>query len=523
MRRIAILVALWAVVLGGSLGGSLAAGYVTGANIRDPAVADRFYPGSAAQLHGAVEAFLAAAVPPAGGRPVSLVAPHAGYVFSGQIAADAYRQAQPYEYDVVVILGTCHTVAGFSGMSVYRGQGYRTPLGVAPIDTAVVDALLAADAGITFSPQVHAAEHSVEVQVPFVQVVFPDAKIVGAVVGTSDPGRTHRLGQALAAVLRGRRALIVASSDLSHYPGAEDARRVDTAVLTAVASMRPEAVAAVIRAQMQQAVPGLSTCACGEGAMLCAMAAARELGATHGAVISYAHSGETVFGETGRVVGYGAVAFTETAGGTAGGGAPVLPVGQTAGAAAEQGGAPDSLAQSDRDHLLHLARSTVTQYLRTGTVPLPRSAAPALRQARGVFVTFNKHGALRGCLGHMVEDTPLQLATARMALQAALRDPRFRPIAAAELPDVEVEISVLTPFSRIGGPEEFVVGRDGVLLEKSGQRAVYLPQVATAQGWTHSETLAHLCEKAGLASDCWQGGAALSTFQAEVFAEPPLR
>jgi AmmeMemoRadiSam system protein A len=308
-------------------------------------------------------------------------------------------------------------------------------------------------------------------------------------------------------------------------------------VLNAVASMQPEAIAAQIETQMRQAPPGLSTCACGEGAAMVAVSAATALGAVHGTVVSYAHSGDTVFGEDDRVVGYGSVACTEAGSATPAAGLSASglaaqaepPAGLPAqaaggpGPAAPAGPGPEELDQADRDYLLRLARGTLAQFLQTGTVPLPRSSSPALQRPRGVFVTLNEHGRLRGCIGHMAEDTPLQLATARMALEAALRDPRFRPVGADELSQIEVEISVLTPFVRVTGPERFVVGRDGVVLDKSGHRAVYLPQVAPEQGWTRAETLAHLCEKAGLAADCWQEGATLSTFQAQVFAEASSR
>ena len=477
--------------------------------VRDPAVADRFYPGDAVKLKGAVEGFLEDALPPAGGRPVALVVPHAGYVYSGQIAADGYRLAMEFAYDLVVILGTNHTTPGFDGVSVYQGDGYRTPLGVAEIDRELAAELVAADPSFTFRPEVHEREHSVEVQVPFAQVIFPEAEIVTAVIGEPDPDLTERFGKALARVLADRRALIVASSDLSHYPKYEDAVEVDRKVLKAVASLDPAAVSATITRQMQERLPGLSTCACGEGPVLAAMVAARELGARRGTVVSYANSGATVFGETGRVVGYGTVVFTEEAGGADIG---HLESPRTDGDAA-------GLTDADREYLLQLARETVERYLNTGTVPLPRGFSPALWNRRGAFVTFEKHGQLRGCIGHMAEDTPLALTVCRMALQAALRDRRFRPVGAVELPALEVEISVLTPFARVAGPQAIEIGRDGVVVEKQGQRAVYLPQVAPEQGWDRDETLGHLCQKAGMAADCWQEGATLYTFQAEVFSE----
>jgi AmmeMemoRadiSam system protein B/AmmeMemoRadiSam system protein A len=484
------------------------------AGVRPPAVAGQFYPDGAEALEEAVRGYLADALPPCGERPVALVAPHAGYVFSGQIAADAYRQAADFAYDVVVVLGTNHTTAGFEQVSVYQGAGYRTPLGVARIDQELAGKLLENGRTVTFRPEVHAREHSVEVQVPFVQAAFPQARLVAAVVGSPDPALTERFGRALAAALEGRRALIVASSDLSHYPDRDDAAAVDGKVLRAIASLDPVAVSSVITRQMRAGLPGLGTCACGEGPVLAAMVAAQALGARRGIVVSYANSGDTVFGRPSRVVGYGAVAFTAGAGGPdMGANTPsaLAPPASAAGAA--------ELADADREYLLGLARQTVERYLRTGTVPLPRPSSPALRRRQGAFVTFEEEGRLRGCIGHMVEDTPLALTVARMALQAAFRDPRFPPVRAEELPALAVEISALTPFTRVPGPEAIAIGRDGVVLEKEGHRAVYLPHVAPEQGWGREEMLDQLCQKAGLSAGCWRHDADLFTFQAEVFGE----
>lgn len=508
-------------------------GHCAAASVREAEFAGRFYPEDAVRLRAAVEAFMESAVPPAGPRPLALIVPHAGYVFSGQIAADAYRQAAGHEYDAIVVLGTHHRVPAFGGISVYQDTGYRTPLGLVSTDDELTAALLAADPDITFRPGVHRGEHSVEVQLPFLQVAFPGVPVVVAVVGTVDPELTGRLGRRLAQVLGDRRVLIVASSDLSHYPSAPEARRVDAATLRAAATMDPAALSDTIDAQLRTSGVELSTCACGQGAMLCAMVAARAMGARHGAVVSYANSGDTVFGEPERVVGYGAVAYTVSGEDDSGTEAETAdprgphglgPVGQqpslqTGPAGPSPPATADTLNAAERACLLQLARDTLTQYLESSTVPLPRPQSPALRRRQGVFVTLHKLGALRGCIGHMVEDTPLALLTARMALQAAFRDGRFRPVTLAELPQLEVEISVLTPFERVASPNEIVVGRDGVVLEKDGHRAVYLPQVAPEQGWTRIELLSHLCGKAGLNGHCWRTDAELFTFQAQVFGE----
>lgn len=476
---------------------------------REPAVAGRFYPGSEPALRLAVEKFLRDAVPPRVGRPVAIVAPHAGYIYSGQIAADAWRQAQGHGYEIVVVLGTNHTAPGFRKVAVHPGRGFRTPLGVAGIDRDAADALMAADPDCVANADVHAGEHSVEAQLPFAQVLFPKAKILPLVVGAPDPGLCDRLGHALGKVLRARKALIVASTDLSHYPSAKDASEADRRVLAAMARLDPAEFRDAIGREMSRKVPGLSTCACGEAPVLAAIPAARALGASRGVVLSYANSGDIPVGDPSRVVGYGAVAFD---GGPKGADASAL----LPAPGDDPGGALD---RSDKEALLALARETIRRFLETGTVPSPRNLPPRARRAQGAFVTLKDGGSLRGCIGRMTPGAPLDRVVGAMALQAALNDRRFPPVSLAELPRLTIEISALTPMRPVSGPGDIVVQRDGVLLEKDGRSAVFLPQVASEQGWTREEMLDQLCFKAGLPAGSWRRGAAFSVFQAEVFRE----
>jgi AmmeMemoRadiSam system protein B/AmmeMemoRadiSam system protein A len=472
-------------------------------------VAGRFYPAEAAKLEAAIKGYLADAMPPYGGKPVALVSPHAGYVYSGQVAADAFRQAQDYDYEVVVVLGTNHTTPRFDGVSVYDGRGYRTPLGLAPIDRELTRALLDAHRSFEFRPEVHAREHSIEVQLPFVQVAFPKARIVAAVVGRPDLGLCKRFGTTLAKLLEGRKALIVASSDLSHYPDYDDAVAVDTRSLEVLARMDPSALQRSYRNQLSNGKPGLSTCACGEAPTLAALYAARELGASRAVVVSYANSGDTLMGDLNRVVGYGAVALYAGPGKTRT--HATLPPAPPA--------EPEPLTDAHKKALLAFARKSLERYLASDSLPLPRGFPPALWQKQGAFVTLKKHGELRGCTGHMAEDLPLARVVGRMALNSALNDRRFSPVQPKELSELEIEISVLTPMKRVPSAKAIRVGRDGVVLAKAGRRAVFLPQVATEQGWDRDTMLDRLCRKAGLEAGCWREGAELRVFQAVVFSE----
>ena len=495
-----------------SLGFAVAcqANKVPDADVREPAVAGKFYPDSASKLKLAIEKFLQYAVPAKAKGTVAIIVPHAGYIYSGQICADAFKQVKGKRYDVIVILGTNHTNPGFEKISLYPGGGFRTSLGIAPIEREVVSQLLAADPGdCVLDKSLHAREHSVEVIVPFVQVVFPEAKIVPVVVGSPDVNMCSRFGQALAKVLKNKRALIVASSDLSHYPAAEDAIAVDRETLKAITKLDPALFHSITQSQMNRRVPKLHTCACGEAPIMAAMAAAKSLGATRGVVISYANSGDVSIGDRSEVVGYGAVVLTKNGNekNTSKGDVP---------APAPLSG---SLDPSDKKALLVFARETISRIFSTDTVPLARDFSANLQQPRGVFVTLKKKNELRGCVGRIIGDEPLGKLTGAMALQAALNDGRFRPVTADELRDIEIEISVLTPLREVSGAAEIVVGRDGVVLVKDGHSAVFLPQVATEQKWNREEMLDNLCAKAGLPPGSWKQGAQLSTFQAVVFSE----
>jgi AmmeMemoRadiSam system protein B/AmmeMemoRadiSam system protein A len=478
-----------------------------GGEVRPPAVAGQFYPESAAVLKLAIEKFLQDAVAAKAKEPLAIVVPHAGYVFSGQICADGYSQVRNGAYDVVVILGTNHTSPGLRKIALYPGSGFKTPLGIAPVDEALTAALLAACSDCTSDRGPHMREHSVEVQVPFIQVLFPGAKIVPAIVGEADVALYNRFGTALAGVLKGRRALVVASSDLSHYPAAEDAEIVDKETLQAIPSLDPALLQSTIRSHRTRRIRGLDTSACGEAPIMAAMAAAKAMGATGGRVISYANSGDIPAGGRERVVGYGAVVLAADS------------VKAQATASPTSAAAEWTLQPTDKKALLALARETISRFLTTQMVPLPRGMSPAVMEPRGVFVTLKKRGSLRGCIGRMVPDRPLAALVGAMALQAAFEDPRFTAVTLKEVPDLEIEISVLTPMKQISGPDEIVVGRDGVLLQKGGRSAVFLPQVAPEQGWGRDEMLDNLSSKAGLPASAWRQGASFSTFQALVFGE----
>jgi AmmeMemoRadiSam system protein B/AmmeMemoRadiSam system protein A len=464
------------------------------ATVRKPAVAGAFYPDDAEALANMVDTFLEA-VRGVDGEPIGLVVPHAGYVYSGWVAAYAFRQLEGVDYDTIVIIGPNHYLPGFEDISVYAHGAYETPLGLVPVDEEVAGALIDAHERITFHPEAHAQEHSIEVQLPFLQRLYQDLRIVPIVIGQPTEKNVDILSQALVQVLPGRRALLIASSDMSHYPAYEDAVRVDTATLAAMETGNPQLVIDTVREHLAEGVTNLGTCLCGEGPVLAVLKAAPQLGADQVTILQYANSADSPFvsGDRSRVVGYGTAMLWRYE--------------------------PPDLGTEERERLLSIARESIAQYVTDGTFPEARVDEPDLLKKSGAFVTLELDGELRGCIGHIQAQDPLYSTVQQAAVSAATQDPRFSPLSEGELGRVTIEISVLSPLKRITDIEEIEVGTHGLLISAQGRQGLLLPQVATEEGWNRDEFLQAICRKAGLPQDAWRDGAALYTFTAIVFGE----
>ncbi len=273
-------------------------------SVRPAAVAGSWYPGNPAALARDLDEYLAAAAAPPVGHVQALIAPHAGLMFSGPVGAYAYKAAATGTYDVAVLVGPSHFY-GFDGVALWPEGAFATPFGEARIDPDGAAAIATA-AVVQSLPGAHAREHSLEMQLPFLRRVLPDVPIVPLLMGYQTRDTIVALAAALEAAFRGRRALLVASSDLSHYFDAATATRLDGGVRDCVAAFDPEALFARFE-QYPEHERGRYV-ACGGGPVLAVMLAARALGARHGRVLRYAHSGE-ISGDNSGVVGYLAAAF----------------------------------------------------------------------------------------------------------------------------------------------------------------------------------------------------------------------
>jgi AmmeMemoRadiSam system protein B len=273
--------------------------------IRPAAVAGSWYPGTRGALEREVDRLLAAARVPPLSRVVAVIAPHAGMMFSGGVAAHAYQAVAGQDVEVAILVGPSHYV-GFDGVAVYDRGGFETPLGIAEIDEDLASALIAASPLVRPHPSAHAREHSLEMQLPFLQRVLT-ARIVPLVMGYQTRETITALAQALSAVIGQRRVLIVASTDLSHYFAADRAEQLDGQVTRLVSSFDPEGLLGEFESYPEHERGRFV--ACGGGAAIAAMMTAQALGADTAHVLTYANSGD-VSGDRSAVVGYLAAAFT---------------------------------------------------------------------------------------------------------------------------------------------------------------------------------------------------------------------
>ncbi|MDY0038997.1 MAG: AmmeMemoRadiSam system protein B, partial [Desulforhabdus sp.] len=453
--------------------------------IRESVIAGSWYPGQADTLKREVQKYLdQAAVSPLKGDIVGLIVPHAGYVYSGGVAAHAYKLLLDQPFERVLIVAPSHR-AYFKGASVYKLGGYRTPLGVVPLDRELVDSLLKQPIEIDYVPQAHAQEHSLEIQLPFLQVVIKEFKLTPIVMGDQAFENCSKLAEAIAAVCEGKRALLVASSDLSHFHPYAVAKKLDQTIIDQVAAFDAAELSASLRKGSGEA--------CGGGPMLTVMLAAQKLGAGKSRVLKYANSGD-VTGDNSSVVGYLSAVLYDNPGRKR----------DQQQSGRSKVGVDLGLSEEEKITLRELAYQTIRG--RCLGEPLPEFSAqtPKLQEHRGAFVCVKKAGELRGCIGMIEAKTPLHETIKNMAIQAAFSDPRFCAVEPSELNQIDLEISVLTPMERIRDIDRIEIGKHGLYIRKGYQSGLLLPQVATENNWDREQFLQWTCKKAGLAKNEWK-------------------
>jgi len=464
--------------------------------IRKPAVAGKFYRADRQKLLEEVNACFEEAKPSArqGKMPQALIVPHAGYIFSGVVAASGFNQI-PADAGVkrVFILASSHQMH-FHGASVYCSGDYETPLGVVAVDKETGNRLIQGNSLFSRREDAHLLEHSLEVQLPFLQIKSGSGlTLVPIVLGTQNPEECHKMAQTLKPFFVPGN-LFVISSDFSHYPDYDGACRNDQITTDAILTGSPGKLLMTLDENKRRNIPGLVTSLCGWTSVLTLMYMTEE-GTFDYERVDYRNSGDhPVYGDLDRVVGYSAIAVYDNSSGEF------------------------QLTAEDKDQLLWIAENSIRTVTGTGKRLLfdRGTLSGSLTFSAGAFVSIYVSGKLRGCIGSFENENSLAEVVSRSAASAA-RDRRFDPVSEDELDKMTLEISVLTPLKRIYSKEEISPGKHGIYIRKGLNSGTFLPQVGEKYGWSPDEFLGRCSrDKAGLGWDGWKN-AELFTYEAIIF------
>ena len=465
--------------------------------VRPATQAGRFYDGNAQRLGAEVDSLLVRhARDKQYENLAALIVPHAGYYFSGNVAAAAYATIpHNHQFKRVFLLGPSHH-EWLDGASVNtEADFYATPLGEVKVDRETAQQLTAADDVFSYRPEAHDREHCLEVQLPFLQRRMKDVPpIVPIIVSTNDFRKLKRMAEVLKPYFT-EENLFVISSDFSHYPKYEDACEVDKRTGKAVESGDVEQFIKVLEENERSGIRNLATSACGELAIATLMLMLDDgYEVKH---LLYQNSGDIDDYDHSRVVGYHAFA--------------VLRNGLL------RTDTEFTLSDEEKQTLKEIALTSILDSLDGKRIAQHPSLTATLKSKCGAFVSLHKQGRLRGCIGHFGEDVPLHEIVAEMARAAAFDDPRFAPVSRDELEDIDIEISVLTPMRRIQSLDEFELHRHGIFIRKGNRRGTFLPQVADDVNWTKEEFVGHCAQdKAGIGWNGWKD-AELYVYEAIVF------
>ncbi|HTX87751.1 MAG TPA: AmmeMemoRadiSam system protein B [Bacteroidales bacterium] len=468
---------------------------------RKPAAAGGFYPADSAELKATLKDLFAKAKPASVKNVVAVICPHAGYQFSGVVAASSINQVDPNkQFDNVFVIGSSHHVY-FMGASVYNQGDYVTPLGKVPVNIELADQLIRDNPVFSYRPDADLNEHCVEVEVPFLQYYLKKPfRLVPVVLGTQSDQTCKKIAAALKPYFNGKN-LFVFSTDFSHYPSYEDAKKVDKKTCDAVLTKSADNLMAVLKSNANDNIPNLATSMCGWTSILTLMYLVGNDPTKSMVPVYYLNSGDSPAGDKSQVVGYWSIAVTENDKTTS--------------------SSEFNFTMDEKKELLKIARETIEKYIRDQKVPAidATNFTDNLKMQAGAFVTLKENGELRGCIGRFTSDEPLYKLIQEMAVASSTEDTRFSPVTAAEIPKLRIEISVLSPMKKISSPDEIELGKHGIYIKKGYFGGTFLPQVATETGWTKEEFLGHCArDKAGIGWDGWKT-ADIYIYEAAVFSE----
>ncbi len=468
-------------------------------DVRKPAVAGTFYPGDKAELETKVDDFLAnAKKSDIKGRVLAIIAPHAGYEYSGQVAAHSFKQLEGTDFKKIIIISPSHYVS-FDGMSVYNKGAFETPLGLVRIDEELANRVISKNKRFIFYPEAHLKEHAIEAELPFLQRVYKDKdfRIVPIVMGNPASGDIKILSDMLYDVAD-KDTLLIISVDLSHYYPYDKAVELDTNSTGAIEKLDAQ--------KMLEDINNHDTEIDAPIAVLGMITFANRFNAK-AILLKYANSGD-VTGDKSRVVGYSSILIYAPEGEEKKEGLIMK---------------DEYLNKEEKQKILEVARLSIIEAVTGERQFLPNVTEDRLKENCGAFVTIKENGQLRGCIGYIQAVKPLYETVKDVAKSAAVNDYRFNPVTKDELDKLDLEISVLTPLKKIKDISEIEVGKHGLYMKKGFNSGLLLPQVATEYNWDKETFLKETCRKAGLPQDAWKDKSTeIYTFSAEVFNEQKL-
>jgi hypothetical protein len=459
---------------------------------REPFAAGRFYTADKETLTKEVMGlFEACKKSPVSWHVRAIISPHAGYVFSGKIAAEAYSAISGNaEYKNIFIIGSSH-VMSFDGASVYNTGDYITPLGKISVNREIANKLISENKVFNFPTKAHLQEHSIEVQLPFIQYYFKNKpQIVPVIIGTQNENTVKQISESLRPWFTADN-LFVISSDFSHYPPYREAVETDKSTALSIMSGDTKIFLNTLKLNSGKQISGLATSMCGWTSGLMLMYLAENNAQLEYKLIDYCNSGDSPYGGKAEVVGYNAIAVIEKNQNST-----TKPVERE----------EISFSDKEKAFLFSIARSSIESGLEHKHFELDEKKMPSKFMSHmGAFVTLKINGSLRGCIGRFVSPDPLYEAVHESAISSAFGDPRFSPLTDQEYTNTTIEITVLGPLVKINNINEIVLGKHGIYIKKDSRSGTMLPQVATENGWTVEEFLGYTSrDKAGLGWDGWK-------------------
>jgi len=466
---------------------------------RQPAVAGSFYPTDKGGLLKLVTEYFNKAPAVLKQQPLAVIVPHAGYVFSGSVAAAGYKQIdRNATFKHVFIIGSSHTTY-FEGASAYSIGDFITPLGKVEVDT-LTGWLVKKYGFISNDVQPHLKEHSIEVQLPFLQYWLKKPfSIVPIIIGGESTITCSQMASALEPFLNSDNLFII-STDFSHYPDYNDSSISDSIMANAILTNSSKAFLKAKLKDEGKNTPNLETAMCGWTSVLTLLDITGKHPDFVYQKILHKNSGDSEYGDKNKVVGYYAIGLVQNKSKDAVG---------------------FNLTDDDKTVLLKIARSTIRDYIKNKKMPEidKKLLSSNLSIPAGAFVTLKKKDELRGCIGSFQATGPLYNTVQSMAIAASTQDSRFEPVKPSEIDNLSIEISVLTPMKKIKSIAEIEMGKHGIYIVKGDRSGTFLPQVATETHWTKEEFLGHCAQdKAFIGWNGWKD-ADIYIYEALVFGE----